>query len=250
VRVQDIEPRFDDIEGRLTALEADSHTHDDGQPDQRIPTPHRSQRNSTAGEAAEEASTFPTAKKADAHAGLKADIQADIKVYDAGVVGQALMNQVALRNGNNDFCRHEAFVMRTGETTRVQPFVLTDALYDVPTEDMLKRVLATTDIDKIKWVAEKMDCEKIAREFVDACAELGLTDAVGRIFAASGNHAFIVALVQDGEDVKVVFIEPQNDEFVEPISLKDKAAITAYLSEGGDKDQLKYNIYNALMVVS
>ena len=204
----------------------------------------------TQSEAEPEDATFQESQKTDAPADIKASIQDDVKVYDAVVVGQALMNQVAQRHGNNDFCRHEAFIMETGETKRVQPFVTTDAKYSVPTEAMLKRILKETDIDRIKWIAEEMDCEKIAREFVDACAELGLTDAVGRIFGVSGNHAFIVALVQDGENVGVKFIEPQNDKFIEPISLKDASAKSQYLREGGDETHLKYNIYNALMVIS
>ena len=237
MRVQDIEPRFDEIEGRLTALEADQHTHSDSQPDQIVSTPQTPQRNPTSGEAAGDA-TFPTASKADAHAGLKADIQADMKVYDAGVVGQALLHKVCIRDGNRDFCRSEEMEIETGDIKRVQPFKLTDAKYTVLSLDMLNRVLAETEVDKIEWRAEDYDCEDIARKFATRCCDLGI-NSVGRVLSASGEHAFNIAIIQDGASVDVVFIEPQTDQFVEPVSFKP-----------GTEEHNNYNMYNASMIIS
>lgn len=230
MKIGDIAPTLESFEERLVALEATQHTHE-----------------------AEEAPTAgalfrPDARKGtgsaaaapSAHEDLKAAIQADLKSYPATIVGNALMNQVALRNGNTDFCRHEALVMETGKTKRVQPFVTTDATYDVLSREMFDRVLKETHIDKIKWVAEEMDCEKIARAFVSIFADLGVTDSVGRIFAASGEHSFVVVLVQNGETVEVLFVEPQNDEYVEPVSYDPKTK----------NEKNKYNIYDALIVLS
>ncbi|MDE0016084.1 MAG: hypothetical protein OXU51_07860 [Candidatus Poribacteria bacterium] len=240
MRVQDIEPRFDDIEGRLTALEADQHTHSERQPDQIISTPQTSQRRATeTGEAeSPNGATFPSAQKADAHAGLKADIQADMKVYDAGVVGQALLHKVCIRDGNRDFCRSEEMEIETGDIKRVQPFKLTDAKYTVLTRDMLNRVLSETEVDKIEWQAEAYDCEDIARKFATRCCDLGI-NSVGRVLSASGEHAFNIAIIQDGASVDVVFIEPQTDQFVEPVSFKP-----------GTEEHNNYNMYNASMIIS
>lgn len=212
MKVKDIEPRFEDIEGRLTALEADQHTHAGGHPDNSVPT-RNPQRNSTAGEAAEEASTFPPAKKADAHAGLKADIQADIKVYDANTVAQAMLHEVIAPKNNRNQSRESVMSMETGETLKVQPFRLTDATYKVVSREMLDRIMAETAVDAIEWQAEDYDCEDIARKFVTKCCDLGI-NSVGRVMAWSGQHAFCVAVVQDGPSVDFVFIEPQTDEII------------------------------------
>lgn len=214
MRVQDIEPRFDDIEGRLTALEADSHTHSDGQPlePEQHKAPHRSQRSSTAGEAAPpEEATFQ--KKADVHAGLKADIQANVKVYDANIIANTLLHEVIAPKGNRNQSRESVMSMETGETLKVQPFRLTDATYKVVSRDMLQRILDETKVDTIEWQAEEYDCEDIARKFVTRCCDLGI-NSIGRVLAWSGQHAFCVAIVQDGPSVDFVFIEPQTDEII------------------------------------
>jgi len=158
VKVNEIEPRFEAIESRLIAIEADQHTHAGEPPDPGVPPSHK-QRNSTAGEASEDA-TFPTAQKADIPTGLKADIQADLKVYDANTVGQALLHKVCIRNGNRNFCRSEEMEIETGDIKRVQPFKLTDAKFNVLTREMLDRVLAETESTKSngapkRWTARR-----------------------------------------------------------------------------------------------
>lgn len=230
MNIADITPTLESFEERIAALEATQHTHE-------------AEEAPTAGDSFRPESKKGTGSAAagpSAHEDLKAAIQADLKPYPATIVGNALMNQVALRNGNTDFCRHEALVMETGKTKRVQPFVTTDATYDVLSREMFDRALKETHIDKIKWVAEEMDCEKIAREFVNIFAELGVTDSVGRIFAASGEHSFNVVLVQNGDTVVVLFVEPQTDEYVEPVSFNPETK----------KEKNKYNIYDALIVLS
>lgn len=275
MKLNDIEPKFKELEKRLNAVEQQAHTHQDAEP----PTLAEEAGTEAAEAAAEGVTELFTRDAEDAGTGsavetetsepepeteeafvdedasfrvseaetetqptgdLKVDIQNDLKSYSATIVGNALMNQVCLRNGNTDFCRHEALVMETGKTKRVQPFVTTDATYEVLSREMFDRALKETEVDKIKWVAEEMDCEKIAREFVDVFAEIGVTDSVGRIFAASGEHAFNVVLVQNGESVDILFVEPQTDEYVEPVSFNPET----------QEKQNKYNIYDALIVLS
>jgi len=260
VKVNEIEPRFEAIESRLIAIESEvggGRLRTESASDGRVSSAFESKAEGngsvrrdtslseneqnprpSAGEASEDA-TFPTAQKADIPTGLKADIQADLKVYDANTVGQALLHKVCIRNGNRNFCRSEEMEIETGDIKRVQPFKLTDAKFNVLTREMLDRVLAETEVDKIEWRAEEMDCEKIARKFCSVFTDLGI-DSVGRVLAASGEHAFVIALVQDGASVDVVFIEPQTDAYIEPVSF-DPAS-------GVEVD--KYNMYNASMIIS
>ena len=241
MKVNEIEPRFEAIETRLIAIESEVgevRCATDNEPIGRASRKPRHASPTSAGEASEDA-TFPTAQKVDIPTGLKADIQADLKVYDANTVGQALLHKVCIRNGNRNFCRSEEMEIETGDIKRVQPFKLTDAKFNVLTREMLDRVLAETEVDKIEWRAEEMDCEKIARKFCSVFTDLGI-DSVGRVLAASGEHAFVIALVQDGASVDVVFIEPQTDAYIEPVSF-DPAS-------GVEVD--KYNMYNASMIIS
>jgi len=223
VKVNEIEPRFEAIEDRLTALEADSHTHD-GYPSE--PEPCHANRNRTAGEAPEDA-RFP---KADAHAGLKADIQADVKVYDANIIANTLLHEVIAPKSNRNQSRESVMSMETGETLKVQPFRLTDATYKVVSREMLQRILDETKVDAIEWQAEEYDCEDIARKFVTRCCDLGI-NSVGRVLAWSGQHAFCIAIVQDGPSVDFLFIEPQTD-----------AIITEFTGN--------YDISNALIIIA
>lgn len=174
-----------------------------------------------------------------AFAELKADIAQDIKTYDANTIGQALLHEVVAPKHNKNFCRNEVMVIETGEMVRVQPFELTDALYNVPTREMLNRAIKETEVELIQWQAEEMDCEKIARKFVTIFGDLGI-DSVGRVLAKSGNHCFVIAAVQQGASVDFLFIEPQTDAIVEPVSFDPTTA----------DEQNKYNIYNALIVIS
>lgn len=157
---------------------------------------------------------------------LKAAIAEDVKVVDAGMVGQAILEQVCIPYD----CREEVFIMETGETQRAQPFRTTDAEYTIASKAMLIRILRETKVDAIPWQSEIYDCEKIARKFVTRCADLGI-NSVGRVISWSGEHAFCLAIVQKGDGVEAVFLEPQNDKIVTVL-------------EGN------YDLSNALIVIS
>ena len=144
---------------------------------------------------------------------LKAAIAGDVREYDASVLSQALLHEVVAPKDDKQRCREEVMCMETGEMHKMQPFRFTDAKYDVVSREMLDRILKETQVDQIKWVEEKMDCEKIARKFVTLATDLGV-DSVGRVKSWSGGHAFCIAAVQDGASVDFVFFEPQNDKII------------------------------------
>lgn len=146
---------------------------------------------------------------------LSEAIRESVRDVDVSEVANLLLNKVCIPLN----CREDAFIMETGETVRAQPFRTTDKIYSVPTFEMLQRVLRETQVDAIKWQRETMDCEKIARLFTTRCCDLGI-DSVGRVCSWSGGHAFCVAIVFKGENLDVVFIEPQTDEIITELTGK------------------------------
>lgn len=158
---------------------------------------------------------------------LKQAIKDNAQKVDSGAIGQAILHQVCIPYD----CRKDAFVMETGATIRVQPFELTDSTYKVVDREMLARILRETEVDAVKWRAEEEDCEDIARRFVQRCVDLGI-NSVGRVLSVKGKHAFCVAIIADGHDLEVVFLEPQTDEIVNP------------------KPNSKYDLTNAFMVIA
>lgn len=203
MKIGDIAPTLESFEGRIAALEATQHTHKKAEEAPTADAPFRP-------EAKDAGNAAPAPQ---AHEDLKAAIQADVKAYDANVVGQALLHQVIAPRENRKQCRENVMVVESGETVSVQPFRFTDAVYKVVSRDMLKRIIDETKVDAIQWQSEDYDCEDIARKFVTRCCDLGI-NSVGRVMAWSGGHAFCVAIVQDGASVDFVFIEPQTDQIV------------------------------------
>ena len=250
--INEIEPRFEELESRVVFLESTQKSVPKRVPEETKGVDEVSDDVSDEGtpeteEMDDDLDRFHRQAEADAMSAqsetaldpdLIALIEGDVKAYDANTVGQALLHKVCMRDGNRDFCRFEVMEIETGDIKRVQPFQLTDAKYNVLSRSALETVIEATAIDKIEWRAEEMDCEKIARKFVTVFGDLGI-DSVGRVLAASGNHSFIIALVQDGASVDVVFVEPQTDAIVEPVSFDPATA-----------DANKYNMYNAFMIIS
>ena len=144
--------------------------------------------------------------------GLKETIKNDTFKVGMNDVGRLLMQEVAIKLN----CRHDAVVMeQPGKTVRVQPFMLTDSVYNVVSQSTLKRIMKETQGDRIKYQSEEYDCEDFARRFVQSCVDLGV-NSVGRVLSASARHAFNIGIVhQNKKRLTVVFIEPQADTFVE-----------------------------------
>lgn len=114
--------------------------------------------------------------------------------------------------------RYEANVPETGQQHRVQPFELTDFVYNVVSKKTLERVLKETTVDRAEYKPDDHDCEDFARELVSVCHKLGL-NSVGRVLSQAARHAFNIAIVKTSPNtIGVEFIEPQNDAFVKPNS--------------------------------
>lgn len=129
---------------------------------------------------------------------------------DAMDVAQELME--TLPRG----ARFHAFNMETGEVVKVQPFVLTDAHFQIPTRQEFEDQLAV--LDPGVWVEESNDCEDIARKAVQSFHEAGIK-STGRVFSWSGGHAFCVAIVQDDNGIDALFFEPQTKRVLGPDKL-------------------------------
>ena len=158
--------------------------------------------------------------------GFQDAINADLTEFSAKQVGQALLDKVCIPYG----CREKVFIMEKGDSVRAQPFRLTDKYYKVLPIDRIQLVLDKTKVDEIEWEAEEYDCDDIARKLVTRCVDLGI-NSVGRIMSWSGEHAFCIAIVYDGDELDFVFIEPQTDEIITSL-------------EG------KYDLSNALIIIS
>lgn len=159
-------------------------------------------------------------------ADLKAAIAKDVREVDANTIANALLNTICIPHN----CREDVFIMEEGRSVRGQPFRFTDSTYKVMSRQMLQRVLQETQIDAVEWQQNSYDCEDIARKFVTRCVDLGI-NSVGRVMSWSGKHAFCVAIVQSGDGVDFVFLEPQTDQIVTRL-------------EGN------YDLSNALIVIS
>lgn len=157
---------------------------------------------------------------------LEQDIENEAKTFKAHYVSKLILDEICIKMN----CREEAFVMENGTRIRVQPFRLTDSEYKVVTRDMLDRIIRETKVDEIQYEAEEYDCEDIARKFVTRCSDLGI-NSVGRVFSWSGGHSFCIAIIHDGDDLEIVFIEPQTDEI--------------FMAGKG-----KYSLENALIIIS
>ncbi|MDE0685612.1 MAG: hypothetical protein OXI63_22010 [Candidatus Poribacteria bacterium] len=136
---------------------------------------------------------------------MVADNVVEFKVPD---IIEAVMRTPFIRDA-----REQVMIPEKGTTVSVQAFRLTDSKFKVLDEPALNKVIELTRIDNIKWTAEDMDCEDIARAFVQRCSELGFNSA-GRFFSWSGGHCFVVCLVNVDGNVEFRFIEPQVDKIL------------------------------------
>lgn len=102
-----------------------------------------------------------------------------------------------------------------------QAFQVADSQYFIPTETMLHRVLRETEVDTIDWVAEKTDCEDIAKYFAALVSvKLGF-NAIGIACSADGGHAFSFSIARTQRDaLKIIWFEPQTDRILQPSDLK------------------------------
>lgn len=99
---------------------------------------------------------------------------------------------------------------------RLQPQLLDRSYTALPVETWCE-ILAWSDVDRVKYVAEKRDCDNFAVALAGQVSlRLGV-NGCGIVVDYSGKHAYNCILVtgdfdKDGkEDLKVLLVEPQSD---------------------------------------
>lgn len=103
----------------------------------------------------------------------------------------------------------------------IKPFIkqktgkyeILDGFYTIPTLTQLKQFLAFDKISANKWTNENYDCDNFALDLWSRAKEWDTRLALGfvTITLKTYRHAINYAFVMDDGDVKLVFIEPQND---------------------------------------
>ena len=146
----------------------------------------------------------------DPYIDLKNDIENDKQVVKSGEIEGILLRDVAKKFG----CRERVRNLETGKVVRVKPFRLTDRVYNVVSKRILHRVLKDISAQVEPITASGFDAEDRARRLVNQFANLGI-NSVGRVISWSGNHAFVVAVVTDDDNLIVEFVETDTKQIVQ-----------------------------------
>lgn len=127
-------------------------------------------------------------------------------------------------------CRENVFSPDKGTYDPQQPVRFPDSKYQLLPKDTLMQLLYGTNIDKIKYKKEVMDCDDFSRALVQRCSDFGI-NSMGYVFSWSGGHSFNVAAVyNDDDNIEFVFIESQTDRIITELTGQ-------------------YDISNALMII-
>ena len=99
---------------------------------------------------------------------------------------------------------------------QLRPVFLDKDYYALPLETWAE-IIEWSDVDRIKYVAEKRDCDNFAVAFAGQVGLRFAVNGVGIVVDFSGKHAYNCLLVtgdKDGDgvdDLSVVLLEPQSD---------------------------------------
>ena len=77
-----------------------------------------------------------------------------------------------------------------------------------------RKILNFSQIDKIKYIATKRDCDNFAIALSGECSLKFGINGVGIVIDIDGKHAYNVLLVEGKEGLEVAVVEPQTDGFV------------------------------------
>lgn len=105
----------------------------------------------------------------------------------------------------------EAF--QRSDARRLQLFLF-DRTYWVVTEDTWKTILQYNGVDREQYITERYDCDDFSFGFKGGVATKLKINSVGLVVDYSGGHAYCAILVHDNGELRVDFIEPQNDKYV------------------------------------
>ena len=87
-----------------------------------------------------------------------------------------------------------------------------DRHYIALPETTWKRILTATETDNLLYVSEHFDCDNFAVCFTAEVNQLGV-NGVGVVLDYGRGHAYNAVLVSDEDGLRVVTIEPQNDQW-------------------------------------
>ena len=132
---------------------------------------------------------------------LRAAIQADMRNYAANDVYQFM------------YATPEIITAKDPYGAQI-PFSCDDGQYFVVSRSMVERILRETKVDTISWVAEKRDCDDIAKYLSALMAVQFRLNSFGVVRSYDGGHAFSFALVHGESGLGVMWIEPQTDEIL------------------------------------
>lgn len=85
--------------------------------------------------------------------------------------------------------------------------------YTIPV-DLWHTVLQYTGVDQGQYRPERYDCDDFSIAFKAACSRKLAVNGVGLVADVSGGHAYNLLLAHEGEELKVLFMEPQSDHLV------------------------------------
>lgn len=100
-----------------------------------------------------------------------------------------------------------------------QGWIAVDNTVRLTTLELAEEIIKDTPVDKLKWIAERRDCDDISEIFESIC-RLFYAVNVRTVLAFSGGHAFVgFPLIVDSDrttsHVEWRFLEPQNDRWQE-----------------------------------
>ena len=132
---------------------------------------------------------------------LRAAIQADVKEYDLNDVLSFLYSRDEISKARDPF-------------GQASPVRYKDRSYFLVSRPIFERALEETEVDTIEWIAEKSDCDDIAKYLSALMAVRFRLNSFGVVTSFNGGHAFSFALIYEMNGIDIVYFEPQTDEII------------------------------------
>lgn len=142
-----------------------------------------------------------SAQNAKKTAALRAAIQADVKEYDLNDVLSFLYSRDEISKAIDPF--------GTGSPVRYK-----DRSFFLVSRPTFEQVLRDTEVDTIEWIAEKSDCDDIAKYLSALMAVRFGLNSFGVVTSFNGGHAFSFALIHERNGIDIVYFEPQTDQII------------------------------------